>query len=119
MAESDSVAERHSRRPVRSDRAAAAEEPVPGLLNDKNVVVGHDRGEVIAGKLAYLRGAGACAVRKEDLALADAARVDRQLAGRRMRGVVLVVEARSKVAERNPGRLTAPAAVDELALDRQ
>ncbi len=38
-AESPDVAASHSARPVRSDRAAAGDEPVPGLLNDRNVVV--------------------------------------------------------------------------------
>ena len=36
---SPSVAARHSRMPVRSDRSAAGDEPVPGLLNERNVVV--------------------------------------------------------------------------------
>ena len=39
MALSPSVAARHSARPVRSERSAAGDEPVPGLLNDRNVVV--------------------------------------------------------------------------------
>ena len=39
IAESPSVAARHSRTPVSSDRSAAGDEPVPGLLNDRNVVV--------------------------------------------------------------------------------
>ena len=39
MALSPSVAARHSRMPVSSDRSAAGDDPVPGLLNDRNVVV--------------------------------------------------------------------------------
>ncbi len=39
IAESPSVAARHSRTPVSSDRSAAGDDPVPGLLNDRNVVV--------------------------------------------------------------------------------
>ena len=39
IAESPSVAARHSRTPVSSDRSAAGDEPVPGLLNERNVVV--------------------------------------------------------------------------------
>ena len=38
-AESAAVAACHSRSPTASDRAAAGDEPVPGLLNDRNVVV--------------------------------------------------------------------------------
>ena len=39
IALSPSVAARHSRTPVNSDRSAAGDDPVPGLLNDRNVVV--------------------------------------------------------------------------------
>ena len=39
MALSPSVAARHSRMPVSSDRSAAGDDPVPGLLNERNVVV--------------------------------------------------------------------------------
>ena len=59
------------------------------------------------------------AVREEDLALADAARVHGEHAGGGMRGVVLVVDARPEVAVRDPHRLARPAAVDHLRLDRQ
>ena len=38
-AASPSVAARHSRSPVTSDRAAAGDDPVPGLLKARNVVV--------------------------------------------------------------------------------
>ena len=103
------------------DRLGALPEAAPAHLAQSVVpaVVGHDGREVVGRQLADLRGRRAAAVREEDLALADAAGVDRQLAGRRMRGVVLVVEARPEVAERDPGRLAGPAAVDELRVDRQ
>ncbi len=39
MALSPSVAARHSRMPVSSERSAAGDDPVPGLLNERNVVV--------------------------------------------------------------------------------
>ena len=39
IAESRAVAARHSRSPARSERSAAGDEPVPGLLNARNVVV--------------------------------------------------------------------------------
>src|SRR4051812_6729380 len=77
-------------------------------------VVRDDRREVVARELAHLRRAGAGAVREEDLALADAARIDRDLARRRVRRVVLIVESGAEVAERDPRRLAAPAAVDQL-----
>ena len=38
-AESLAVASRHSRRPVTSERAAASDDPVPGLLKARNAVV--------------------------------------------------------------------------------
>ena len=39
IALSPSVAVRHSRTPVRNDRSAAGDDPVPGLLNERKVVV--------------------------------------------------------------------------------
>jgi hypothetical protein len=41
------------------------------------------------------------------------------MAGRRMRGVVLVAETEVEVAERDPGRLTAPPRLDELLRERK
>ena len=77
------------------------------------------RGEVVGGQLADLRRRRAGAVGEEDLALADAARVERELARRGVRGVVLVVDAGTVVAERDPRRFAAPAAVDEPGAERQ
>ena len=77
-------------------------------------VVGNDRGEMVAGQLPDLGGEAAGAVREQDLALADLADVDQEVARRRMRGGVLVADLRSLVAERDPGRLAAPTAVDQL-----
>src|SRR5206468_1596235 len=54
-------------------------------------------------------------VGKEDLHLRDSARVDEDLAGRGVTRVVLVVDAETLLAHRHPGRLAAPADVDELA----
>ena len=105
----------------RSDRLGALPQAAPAHLAEPVVpaVVGHDGREVVGGELPDLRGRRAAAVREEDLAFADAARVDRQLSGRRVRGVVLVFETRPEVAERDPRRLARPAAVDELRVDRQ
>src|SRR3954453_4244529 len=88
------------------------ETPIPALIGD-------DGREVVRGELADLGRGRAAAVRKEDLALADAARVDREMARRGMGRVVLIVEAGSEVAERDPCRLASPATVDELRLDGQ
>ena len=98
------------------DRLGAFPEAAPADLAQAvgPAVVRHDRREVVGRELADLRARRAAAVREEDLALADAARVDRELPGRRVRGVVLVVDARPEVAVRDPRRLAAPAAVDEL-----
>src|SRR6476469_10712937 len=78
-----------------------------------------DQGEYVRRQLTDLRRGGTAAVREEDLALADAAGIDRQGAGSRVRGVVLVLEPGPEVAERDPGRFAGPAAVDELRLDRE
>ena len=55
-----------------------------------------------------------CAVREEQLRLADAARVEQQLARGRVARRVLRPDAELEVAERDPVRLAAPAAVDDL-----
>ena len=56
---------------------------------------------------------------QEDLGLAEAAGVEQDLAGRRVARVVLEADADVEVAERDPGRLAAPAHVDDLLLERQ
>src|SRR5713226_1606387 len=78
-----------------------------------------DRGEVVAGQLTHLAGEQCRAVRKEDLGLADAARVEQQVSGRRMARVVLVTELEVELAERDPGRLAAPPRLDQLGVQRQ
>src|SRR5688572_26399149 len=78
-----------------------------------------DREEVVAGQLADDAGKQAAAVGKQDLRLGDAAGVDQDLAGRRVARVVLVAHPELEVAERDPGRLAAPADVDDLLLERQ
>src|SRR5690349_5413912 len=96
------------------DRLGAVPQAAPPHLAQPVVtaVVGLDRREHVGRELADLRRRRAAAVREEDLALADPARVDRERAGRRVRGVVLVLEPRSEIAERDPRRLARPAAVD-------
>src|SRR4029453_689304 len=56
-------------------------------------VVGDDARKVVRRQLTALRRRRAAAVREEDLALADPARIDRKLARSGMRGVVLVIDA--------------------------
>ena len=75
--------------------------------------------EMVRGQRTHLGRRRAPAVREEDLALADPSRIDRQLARRWVRRVVLVVETGPEVPERDPGRFAGPAAVDQLRLDRQ
>src|SRR5439155_8289533 len=77
------------------------------------------RREVVRRELADLRRRRARAVREEDLALADTARVHRELTRRGVRGVVLVVDPGPELAVRDPGRFAGPAAVDQLRIDRQ
>src|SRR5204863_1910390 len=103
------------------DRLRAVPETAPADFAEPVLpaVVGLDRREVVGGELADLRGRRAGAVREEDLALADSARVHRQHPRGRVRGVVLVVDAGPEVAIRDPGRFTAPPAVDEPRRDRE
>src|SRR5690242_5899986 len=71
-----------------------------------------DRQEMIAGELADLAGERHRAVGQQNFGLADAARVDDDLARRRIAGVVLVSETEIEVAQRNPAAFAAPAHVD-------
>ena len=61
----------------------------------------------------------AVAVREEQLGLADAAGVEQQLARRRVAGRVLGPDPELELAQGDPVRLAAPAAVDDLGLERQ
>src|SRR2546430_16070595 len=83
------------------------------------LVAFEDRGEVVAGQLACLAREKRPTVRKEDLRLADAARVEQQWPGPGVARVVLVAEAELELAERDPRSLSAPAGLDELGLERQ
>src|SRR2546430_159160 len=78
-----------------------------------------DGGEMVAGQLACLAGEHARAVREQDLRLADAARVEQEMTWRGVAGVVFVPKVQVELAERDPGRLTAPARLDDLGLQRQ
>src|SRR5215216_1381974 len=78
-----------------------------------------DREEVVARELADDAREARPAVRKQDLGLAVAARVEQDLARRRVAGVVLERQVGLEVAERDPRRLAAPAHVDDLVAKRQ
>src|SRR5215208_3351087 len=78
-----------------------------------------DREEVVARELSHLAGEQRAAVGEEDLRLAVAAGVEEDLARRGMARVVLEAEPRAHVAERDPGRLAAPAHVDDLLAEGQ
>ena len=69
---------------------------------------------MIAGQRSGLAAEGGRAVGKEDLGLADAARVEQQLAGARVAGVILVAEPGLQVAKWNPGGFAAPAGLHQL-----
>src|SRR3954451_16098292 len=92
-----------------------------GLLTEgaQVLVALHDGEEVVAGELADDAREQAAAVRQEDLGLAEAAGVEEDLPRRRVARVVLEADADVELAERDPGRLAAPAHVDHLLLERQ
>src|SRR4029453_1565052 len=79
----------------------------------------HDRGEVIARQLTRLAREARLAVRGEDLRLADAARVNQQLAGAGVARRVLEADAEVELAERYPRCLARPASLDQLRVERQ
>src|SRR4051812_9750046 len=78
-----------------------------------------DRREVVRPQLAGLRGEVAVAVRHQQLGLALPARIQRELAGMRVRGGVLCADAEVAVAPRDPVRLAAPAAMDDAIVERE
>src|SRR6202521_2419630 len=73
----------------------------------------HDGREVVAGQLSHLACEDGRAVAKQDFRFADAAGIEQQLPRRRIAGVVLVPEPQLEVAEWDPGRLSAPARLDD------
>src|SRR5262249_54636321 len=78
-----------------------------------------DRRKVVAGQHAGLARELGRPVREQDLRLADAAGIEEQLARCGVRGCVLGADADGELAEGDPAGLTAPAGVDQLALERQ
>src|SRR5262249_23780375 len=73
-----------------------------------------DGEEVVARELPQFAGEAACAVGEEDLRLAVAAGVEKNLARRGMAGVILIADVELEVAERNPAGLAAPARMDDF-----
>jgi hypothetical protein len=74
---------------------------------------------VVPRQQARLGSESDVAVRKEELGLADSARVQQELARALVRRRVLEADADVELAEGDPHRLAAPADVDHPALDRQ
>src|SRR5258707_13078438 len=84
------------------------------------VFVAFDDGrEVVAGELPHPAREQRRAVRKEDLGLAHAPGIEEQVARRRVAGVVLVTDVEVELAKRDPGRLPAPARLDDLRVQWQ
>src|SRR5258708_14182230 len=77
-----------------------------------------DSGEVVAGQLAHLAAKDTGTVGKQDLSLADPARIQKKVAGRGVARVVLVAEVEIQLAKRDPRCLAAPARLDDLRLER-
>ena len=100
------------------DRLRAFPERQPAEL--VQVLLSLDDGcEVVASERPRLAPERAGAVWEEQLGLADATRVEQQLARRRIRRCVLRPDAEVELAERDPVRLAAPAAMDDPRLERQ
>src|SRR5712691_8588597 len=78
-----------------------------------------DGREMVARELAHLAREDRRPVWKEDLGLAELARVQQQLAGRGVARGVLVTELQGELAEGDPGRLPAPARLDDPRLEGQ
>ena len=59
------------------------------------------------------------AIDEQDFRLADAARIEQEFALRGVGGDVLARDLEVVIAQRHPGRLAAPARLDQLVLERQ
>src|SRR6266511_898350 len=100
------------------DRLRALPEGAPAELVELFLSL-HERREMVRPEVARLRRERAVAVREEQLRLALATGVERELAGVRVRRRVLRADPEVAVAPRDPVRLTAPAAVDDPLLERE
>ena len=78
-----------------------------------------DRREVVSRERARLARERDVAVGEQELGLADAARVEDQLAGARVARRVLGADSDVEVAHRDPAALARPAHVDDLRVERQ
>src|SRR3954447_21223239 len=78
-----------------------------------------DGQEMVPGELADDAREAGSPVREQDLRLAEAARVEQDLARCGVARVVLERQVGLEVAERDPGRLAAPADVEDLVAERQ
>src|SRR6266545_7128865 len=78
-----------------------------------------ERCEVVRPQLARLRRERAVAVREEQLRLALASRIERELARVRIGRRILGADPELSVAPGDPVRLAAPAAVDDPVVERQ
>src|SRR4051812_18702508 len=104
------LAERDLLRAVPEGEAAELRQLLPAL---------DDRREVVRPQLAGLRREVAVAVRHQQLGLALPARVERELAGMRIRRRVLCADAEVALSPRDPVRLAAPAAMDDAIVERE
>ena len=77
----------------------------------------HQRREVVARELAGDAREARAPVREEDLGLADAAGIEQKLARSGVAGGILGPDARVELPQRNPGRLTAPAGLEQMCLE--
>src|SRR5215210_1438602 len=75
--------------------------------------------EMISGELTHLRCEAAGAVGEQDLRLAIAAWIEKDLPRRRITGRVLETDAEVEVSQWNPCRFAAPADVNHSVLERQ
>src|SRR5690606_9188257 len=74
----------------------------------------NDRQEMIARQLSHLAGEESSPIWEEDFSLAVTARIEQDLPRSRMAGVIFEADASSEVTQRHPGRLAAPARLDQL-----
>src|SRR5438477_8482707 len=79
----------------------------------------HNGQKVIPCELTHFTGKTGGTIRKENLRFTIATRVEQELAGPRVAGVVLKADIHLQIAQRHPSRLSAPAGLNQFVLQRQ
>jgi hypothetical protein len=83
------------------------------------LIAAHNGQEVVSRQLSKLAGETGSSIGKENFRLAEPAGIEQDVPWCWMAGVILLAHAELKLAQWNPGRLSAPAGVNDFAAEWQ